>query len=357
MNSIPFRTEWFFLPPFSLERGFPVNDSEQYSVQKETARFLRNIFRPNAFRRIFLQTIFIFSLTLFPATPQPGWAGPTENPAPQRIISLSPGITEILFAIGAGDQVVGVTEFCNYPEKAQSLPRIGGLLNPSYETIITLKPDLIIHQPNKHKIKNFVEKLGIRNLPITMLSLEQIFSTIKEIGIATHRENAADRLVQSMREKLEFHRKRLPNVPQKSVLLLLGISNDSMRELYGVGPNTYLGEMLSLAGGQNILAGTMGQYPKVSKEFIIHESPEIIIEVGPKDILSRDASKKRRQGWQKFSTIRAVKNQDIHFIGSDYILIPGPRLINIIDDFVNAIHPEIVSNDPHLAEKTELSRP
>lgn len=270
---------------------------------------------------------------------------------------MSPGITEILFAIGAGEQVVGVTDFCIYPEKAKSLPKVGGLLNPGYEAIITLQPDLIIHQPNKHKIKTFGEKLGIRNLPITMLSLPEIFTTIKEIGIATNRENAADRLIQSMQEKINFHRKRLADVSTKSVLLVLGISNDSMRELYGVGPKTYLGEMLALAGGKNILTDTQTQYPKVSKEFIIHESPEVIIEVGPKDILSLEASKKRREGWQKFSTIRAVKNQKIHFIGSDYILIPGPRLVNIIDDFVNAIHPEIVSNELPVAEILKPSHP
>jgi iron complex transport system substrate-binding protein len=332
-----------------------VKFSETYFVQKETVRFPEKLFCLKSFHRVFLESLLLFFLVLFPASSNHGWAGTADVSPPKRIISLSPGVTEVLFAIGAGDQVVGVTDFCVFPEKAKSIPRVGGLLNPSYETLITLKPDLIIHQPNKHKIKNFVDKLGIHNLPISMLSLAEIFSSIKKIGVATHREPAADRLIQSMRDKINFHRKRLADVSQKSVLLILGISNDSMRELYGVGPKTYLGEMLALAGGKNILAETQAQYPKVSKEFIIHKSPEIIIEVGPKDILSREASQKRRQGWQKFSTIRAVKNNNIHFIGSGYILIPGPRLVNIIDDFVNAIHPEIILNNPPQAQKAEHS--
>jgi len=346
----------FFLPPFSLERGFPVKVSDQSLVQKETCGFPGGKFRPKPFHCPVLRLVFIISLILFVVTSHKGWAATADVSSPQRIISMSPGITEILFALGLGEQVVGVTDFCNYPEKAKSLPKVGGLLNPNYETLITLKPDLIIHQPNSHKIETFVEKLGIRNLPVSMLSLEQIFSSIKTIGLATNRENAADQLIQSMNEKLEFHRKRLAQVSQKSVLLILGISNDSMRDLYGVGPKTYLGEMLALAGGKNILSKTKAQYPKVSKEFIIYESPEIIIEVGPKDILSREASKKRRQGWQKFSTIRAVKNKNIHFIGTDYVLIPGPRLINILDDFVKAIHPEIVSNDFSQVGKAEIPR-
>ena len=326
--------------------------SEPYFVQQETSRFPGKAFCPKPFHRIFLQSLFIFFLILFPAT-----KGLAEDVSPpQRIISLSPGVTEILFAIGAGEQVVGVTDFCVFPEKAKTLPKVGGLLNPSYETLITLKPDLIIHQPNKHKIKSFVDKLGIRNLPISMLSLAEIFSSIKEIGIAIHREPAADRLIQSMRDKMKFHRKRLAGVSRKSVLLILGISNDSMREIYGVGPKTFLGEMLALAGGNNILAETQAQYPKVSKEFIIHKSPEIIIEIGRTDILTEESSVKRRKDWQKFSTIRAVKNNDIHIIGADYILIPGPRLVDIIPHFVKAIHPEIASGNPPHAQKAEYSQ-
>jgi ABC-type Fe3+-hydroxamate transport system substrate-binding protein len=329
------------LPLFSLERGIPVTVSCHFLLSAILPRFTG---------------FFVLSLILFASSPDQGWAGTTDDSPPQRIISLSPGVTEILFAIGAGDRVVGVTDFCNYPEKAKSLPKIGGLLNPSYETIITLKPDLIIHQPNKHKIKNFVEKLSIRNLPISMLSFAEIFNSIKEIGIATHREKAANELIQSMQETIDFHRKRLAGVSQKSVLLVLGISNDSMRELYGVGPKTFLGEMLALAGGNNILAETQAQYPKVSKEFIIHESPEIIIEIGRKDVLTEESSRKRRQGWQKFSTIRAVKDKNIHIIGADYILIPGPRLVNIIELFVKAIHPEIASESSHIAEILENTR-
>jgi iron complex transport system substrate-binding protein len=327
-----------------------VNNSDQFYPQKETGGFLRKEFRLKSPYGAFLSPAIIFFFILFLAAAHKAWAAPEEATSPQRIVSLSPGITEILFAIGAGDRVVGVTDFCNYPEKAKSLPKVGGLLNPSYETIITLKPDLIIHQPNKHKIESFGEKLGIRNLPISMLSFEEIFNSIKAIGIATHSEQAADRLILSMKTKIDQNRQRLANVSKKSVLLVLGISNDSMRELYGVGPKTFLGEMLALAGGENILADTQAQYPKVSKEFIIHESPEIIIEIGRKEILTEESSKKRVQGWQKFPTIRAVKSKDIHVIGADYILIPGPRLINIIPHFVKAIHPEIESESEHAGD-------
>lgn len=328
-----------------------MNFLDQLFVQQITTRFSGKTLFLSFFRSTFLPPVFIFLFISVLASTNYGWANTADVSPPQRIVSLSPGITEILFAIGVGDRVVGVTDFCNYPEKAKSLTKVGGLLNPSYETLITLKPDLIIHQPNKHKIKNFGKKLGIQSLPISMLSFDEIFSSIKEIGIATHNEVGANQLIQSMREKIDFHRKRLAHVSQKSVLLILGISNDTMREIYGVGPKTFLGEMLALAGGNNILAKTQAQYPKVSKEFIISESPEVIIEIGRTDILTEESSLKRRQGWQKFSTIRAVKNNDIHIIGADYILIPGPRLVNILPHFIKAIHPEIISEEMPMSKK------
>jgi ABC-type Fe3+-hydroxamate transport system substrate-binding protein len=333
-----------FLPFFSLERGFPVKESNQISLQKETERFLRAELRPSAVAFVSRSTLVL--LLLFSVfTTGNGWALPPDSSYPKRIISMSPGITEILFALGVGDRVVGVTDFCNYPDKAKKISKVGGLLNPNYETLITLKPDLIIHQPNSHKIETFVAKLEIRNLPISMFSLEEIFETIKTVGSATGSEEAADRLIRKMRGKIDFHRSRLAKVPRKSVLLLLGISNDSMRDIYGVGPKTHLGELLALSGGDNILDKSKAQYPKISKEFIISESPEIIIEAGPTRILTEKASIKRKQGWQQFPTITAVKNGDVYFIGSDYILVPGPRLVNIIDDFVRVIHPELFSSD------------
>ena len=296
--------------------------------------FVRNI-RPRLFH---IPCLIFLTLVLF--QPGNGWAEEISSAYPQRIVSMSPGITEILFALGVGGRVVGVTDFCNYPEAAKAVARIGGLLNPNYEALITLQPDLIIHQPDSHKVDDFVEKLGIRGLPVSMLSLNQILNTIQTIGAATGSDEKAEQLIQKMQDEIQSYRTRLAGIPKISVLLVLGISNDSMRDIYGVGPNTYLDELLTIAGGKNLLAESQSQYPEISKEFIIHKSPEVIIEVGPARILTSEANINRKAGWEKFSTIRAVKNNAIHFVASDYVLIPGPRLVDIIEDFARAIHPE-----------------
>ena len=123
--------------------------------------------------------------------------------------------------------------------------------------------------------------------------------------------------------------------------MLLGDSSDPARDLYAAGPGTFLNELLNLSGGNNIVRDSPARYPKLSKEYIIKKSPEIIIEAGPKSNLSQNEIDLRVQEWKRFPTIKAVKNEQIHFIGADYILIPGPRLLKIIDRFSKAIHPEL----------------
>ncbi len=264
--------------------------------------------------------------------------------ASQRVISTSPAITEILFAIGAGDRVVGVTDFCNYPEQACRLPSIGGPLNPSTETWITLKPDLIIIQEDSEVIQKNAKIFEIPSLTVSVNNLNNILNSIQIIADSLHMPQAGHQLAIKIKTKLEGYRTHLKKIKPRQVLMLLSDTNDPSRDLYAVGRDTFLNELLTIAGGENVLPDTMARYPKVSKEYIIAKSPEIIIEVGPKSNLSREETLARKKTWGKFSTLRAVKDDKLYFIGADYILIPGPRLLNILDDFTRTIHPELFLN-------------
>ena len=124
-----------------------------------------------------------------------------------------------------------------------------------------------------------------------------------------------------MNEGIGFYQERLQRLPKKEVLLLLGDSSDPSRDLYAVGPGTFLNELLELSGGNNIIRNSPARYPKLSKEYIIEKSPEIIIEAGPKSNLPQKEIDLRIQEWHRFPTIKAVKNKQIYFIGADYILI------------------------------------
>ena len=264
--------------------------------------------------------------------------------ASQRVISTSPAITEILFAIGAGDRVVGVTDFCNYPEQACRLPSIGGPLNPSTETWITLKPDLIIIQEDSEVIQKNAKIFEIPSLTVSVNNLNNILNSIQIIADSLHMPQAGHQLAIKIKTKIEDYRTHLKKIKPRQVLMLLSDTNDPSRDLYAVGRDTFLNELLTIAGGENVLPDTMARYPKVSKEYIIAKSPEIIIEVGPKSNLSKEETLARKKTWGKFSTLRAVKDDKLYFISADYILIPGPRLLNILDDFTRTIHPELFLN-------------
>lgn len=267
------------------------------------------------------------------------------GPIPKRIISMSPAITEILFAIGAGDKVIAVTDFATYPKETESLAKVGGFLNPSYETIISLQPDLLIHHYDSPKIEEFAKNLGIRSLPINLTDLKNILNSILLIGEELALSKSAKEFHGKLNSDIEFYRSRLKGQKFKSVLLLLGDSADPMRDLYAVGKNTFLGELLTLAGGDNILPESPADYPKISREFIIESSPEVIIIAGPMANISAEEKIIRKRKWARFSAVRAVQSGNIHYIGEDYILLPGPRLLKIIDRFAKSIHPEIFERE------------
>ena len=264
--------------------------------------------------------------------------------APQRVISTSPAITEILFALSVGNKVVGVTDFCSYPKEACILPSIGGPLNPSTETWISLKPDLIIIQEDSKIIQKNANIFKIPSLMVSVSNLKDILISIQAIADALEIPEIGRQLTDKIKIKINNYRIQLKQLKPRQVLMLLSDTNDPSRDLYAVGRETFLNELLTIAGGENVLPHTMAKYPKISKEFIIAKSPEIIIEIGPKSNLSNDGILVRKKAWGKYPTLRAVKNDRLYFIGADYILIPGPRLVNILDDLTRNIHPELFSN-------------
>jgi len=287
----------------------------------------------------FIKALAVLLLQLSVFVIHPGSALAEVKANYQRIISATPSLTEILFALGAGDRVVAVTDFCSYPPEACQLPSIGGLLNPSVESWIKLRPDLIVYQGKNSRLASNARNLKIKTLSYPLDNLDDIFDAIARLGAILGKNKEAKNLIASIRSKLDFYKQSLKNTRSKSVLLLLGDSNDPRRDLYAVGKGTFLDQLLTLAGGENILPDSLARYPKITKEFIIKSSPEVIIEAGPKSNLDPQEQKERIDAWSKFSTIRAVQSQSIFFIGDSYILLPGPRLVKTVERFGKVIHP------------------
>jgi iron complex transport system substrate-binding protein len=280
------------------------------------------------------------------------WANNTKVSFPSRIISTSPAITETLFELGLKDRVIAITDFCKYPKEACRLPSIGGI-NPNMETIVSLNPDLIIHQPGNQSLNNNAKNIGIKTFEVRMGNLEEIFNSITKLGVALNCKKQANKLILHLTSGIAFYQERLKALPKKEVLLLLGDSSDPAHDLYAAGPGTLLNELLDLSGGGNIIRDSPARYPKISKEYIIKKSPEIIIEAGPESNLSQREIDIKIEEWNRFPTIEAVKKKQIYFIGADYILIPGPRLLKIIERFSKAIHPNFFAD---LTRKTSIEK-
>ena len=265
----------------------------------------------------------------------------------KRVISFSPSITEVLFAIGAGSQVAAVTNFCTYPKEAIKKPKIGGMLNSSAESIISLNPDLLIFQPGKSNVKQLAKNLNIEYIEVSFQDLNAIYQSIQNIGNVVGKTKEARSLIADIKSKRRSYQERLKTMKPKSTLLILGDSQDPLRDLYAVGKETFLDELLTLSGGENVLDKTLSQYPKVSREFIISRSPEVIIIAGPNSEVAKKEISSGLNAWRVLGSVRAVQNRRIHIISADYILIPGPRLVKIVDKFYHAIHnPNAPTSNP-----------
>lgn len=229
--------------------------------------------------------------------------------AGRRIISLSPGMTEVIFAIGGQDWLVGVTSYCDYPPAARTLPRVGDFSHPSLERIIRLKPDLVIvNLPEQQRIKQDLEKMNIPVFVSAPESLNDIYREIVELGRRIGRLTAAESLAAQMR-------KRIQPVPRRRCPVYLELSP---RPLITVGRNNFLSEMVACAGGQNIFADLDRSYPVIPQEEVIRRNPAVIIVLHPQSI-------QNRIGWSK---IDAVRNHRIYSqLNPDLLLRPGPRLV------------------------------
>jgi iron complex transport system substrate-binding protein len=236
---------------------------------------------------------------------------------------------------------VGVTDFCEYPPEACQLSSIGGMTNPHMEVLVSLQPDLVIHLSHSERIAKNLETLGIPSMKITMDTLDDILSSIKLLGSTLGDVKVSEKLLKKLTDGIKFYKNKLKDMTPKETLLLLGDSSDPGRDLYATGPGTFLHELLEISGGKNILNNSMAKYPRLSKEYIIEKSPEIIIEAGPKSRLTKEQIEKRLSGWKRFPTIRAVQTDKVHYISADYMLIPGPRFLNILEQFSRVMHPDI----------------
>jgi iron complex transport system substrate-binding protein len=254
---------------------------------------------------------------------------------PKRIVSLSPGNTEILFALGLDDQIVGVSDYCDYPAQAKEKQKVGGFATISIERVVSLEPDLVLATGGVQlRTVDRLEELGIKTLVLSPKTVGDILNDIELVGKITNRNNEAVILVEELKNRIRFIESatfQLKSTPR--VYYEIWHS-----PLMSTGQNTWINELIDLAGGINIFSDSSDPYPIISSELVIKRDPEIIITkrgymggIAKEDI-------EGRPGWNR---ITAVKTGRIYEIDENILIRPGPRIIDGLEALTAIIHPQL----------------
>jgi len=257
---------------------------------------------------------------------------------PQRIVSLAPKNTELLFAIGAGPQVVGVTSFCTYPPEAQTREQVGGFSTTSLslEKIISLRPDLVITVGDLHRpTVAALEQLGQTVLALDSESFDDLYRDIAWLGKITGHEQAAEQLVEDLRSRVAAIVSRIRLAPGEAPVRVFCQVWDE--PLLAAGGGSYLTDLIHLAGGENIFADLDEPYPQVSEEVILKRNPEVILTPAVKNMVNPRERLLARPAWKD---LQALRNGRVHMIEDDLISRCGPRLVDGLEAIARSLHPE-----------------
>lgn len=266
----------------------------------------------------------------------------TAQAAPaRRIISLVPALTEMLFAIGAGSQVVAVSSFDDYPPETKPLPRVGALLDPDVEQILALRPDLVLTYGSQDTLEAQLTRAGIRAYSYRHGGLDTLIETVGELGAATGRAVEAARIADGIRRQLDAVRARVRGRPRPRVLLVFGREPQSLRQIYVSGGAGFLHEMLEIAGGVNVFADIRRESVQPSSETLLARAPDAILEMRTARMIAGADAVRERAAWGALAAIPAVKNGRIHFLNGAYLTVPGPRVGLGTEAFARALHSEV----------------
>jgi cobalamin transport system substrate-binding protein len=262
------------------------------------------------------------------------------QPPPARIISLIPAVTEMLFAIGAERQVVGVGSFDQYPPQVTQLPRVGALIDPDLERILSLRPDLVVVYESQADLRRQLERASIPMYLYKHAGLADITATIRSLGERIGRALDASRVASQIESKLNAIRTRVASRSRPTTLLVFGRDALALRGVYASGGVGFLNDMLTVAGGDNVFADLKQQSVQATSELILARRPQAIVELR----VGKITDSQRLQEvdvWQTLSSVPAVRDKRVTLINDDRTVIPGPRVADGTELIARALHPEV----------------
>ena len=268
----------------------------------------------------------------------------SDTPLPDRtdrIVSMAPSLTEILFALGLDEEIVAVTLHSDYPPAATKKPKVGTFRQPNIEAVIAARPDLVITLgfDLQRNLAERLKRLGCNCLILNIETVDELFESIEKIGTAAAKKTQANELVSNLRKKLDNLSSLVAAEAKPKILWVV-----QRQPLRVAGRDTFVNEMIELAGGENAIGPTIHKYPPIGAEQVYASAPNVIIEPAmlQKDLAAiQDSALKY---WSKFQSVPAVKNERIYVINGDTVSRLGPRLYEGLETIARCLRPELFEN-------------
>jgi len=260
--------------------------------------------------------------------------------APQRIVSIIPATTEMIFAMGEGARVVGVGNYDHFPEQVSGLPRVGGLLDPDVEKIIALRPDLVIVYATQQELRERLERAGIPYYPYKHRGLADVTETIRDLGERLGASARANAVALAIERDLAAIRTSVAGLPRPRTLLVLGRDPSTLRNIFASGGVGFLHDMLEVAGGDDVYGDVKRESVQVSTEMILARRPDVIIELRYGDNAGAKDTSQGLDVWNALGSVPAVKNHRIVALVGDEFVVPGPRVVDATRQLSRALHSE-----------------
>jgi iron complex transport system substrate-binding protein len=258
---------------------------------------------------------------------------------PHRIVSTAPSITETLFALGLGPEVVGVSNYCRFPPEVTKLPKVGTYLRPNAEAIARLTPDLVVIKKLSNDLPSRLTALSIPYVEVDIETLPQLFASMEKLGHATGVDARAKTLVDDIQGRLNAVRSKTDGLPKPKVLFIVGRRAGTLQDLVAVGSDSYLNQLIQTAGGVNVLQGSgLPAYPRISLETAIRSSPDFIIDTSTPMIGSEEARAASQALWQEHQELTAVRTHHLRVFNSDEFVVPGPRVAEVVELLAGMLH-------------------
>jgi iron complex transport system substrate-binding protein len=271
----------------------------------------------------------------------PMGSGRSQSQAPQRIVSLVPAVTEMLFAMGAGPRVVGVSSYDAFPPEVRRIPKVGALVDPDFERILSLRPDLVVLYGSQGELAGRLQRAGIANLPYRHAGLADITTTIRDVGSRVGHRQEAERLARGIEDEIAAIRRAIGDRRRPTTLLVFEREPGSLRGIFASAGVGFMHDMLLVAGGADALHDVARESLQMSVETLIARAPEVIVEVRASGTWPPERLARERAVWATLSSIPAVRTGRIHILADDRLAIPGPRVASAIRLLAETLHPDL----------------